>query len=235
MLYDWEWALAEIEFRRATESQAENSRAHLWYAIFLGAMGRDQESISRILRAQALDPLSLPIHQTVARCYVWAAKYDLAIEQLQTTREMEPRHPLSYGWMARALCGKGMFREALEELAQGMVVAGRQPLLLALTGQAHGELGMRAEALAMVEELRQASTRRYVSPFLEALVRGSLGDLDEAFRLYDVAYEQRASDFAFMRVSHVCLPERTSAICADPRFAALLKRLKLDGEPPRAV
>jgi tetratricopeptide (TPR) repeat protein len=228
MLYDWDWAQAEGEFRRATESQPENSRAHLWYAIFLGALGRHDESIPRILQAQALDPLSLPIHQNVARCYVWARKYDQALDQLRVMQEMEPGHPLSYAWIARALCGKHLFREALEELAQGMAVAGRSPLLLALSGHAYGELGMRSEALGVVEELRNESTRRYVSPFLGALVVGSLGDLDEAFRMYDLAYEQRTSDFAFLRVSHICLPEETSPVRSDPRFTALLKRVKLE-------
>jgi eukaryotic-like serine/threonine-protein kinase len=228
MLYDWDWVQAEAEFRRATESQAENSRAHLWYTIFLGAMGRHDESISRILRAQALDPLSLPIHQNVARCYVWAGKYDQALDQLRATQEMEPGHPLSYAWIARALCGKHLFREALEELSQGMAIAGRIPLLLALSGHAYGRLGMHSDALGMVEELQQESTRRYVSPFLGALVMGSLGDLDEAFRLYDLAYEQRTSDFAFLRVFHVCLPEEESPVRSDSRFAALLKRVNLD-------
>jgi serine/threonine protein kinase/tetratricopeptide (TPR) repeat protein len=229
MLYDWDWAQAEAEFRRATESQPENSRANLWYAIFLGAMGRHDESIPRILRAQALDPLSLPIHQTVARCYVWAGKYDQALEQLAATQEMEPGHPLSYAWMARALCGKRLFARALEELAQGMGVAGRSPLLVALSGHAYGELGMRSEALGAVEELRQQSTRRYVSPFLGALVLGSVGDIDDTFRMYDLAYEQRTSDFAFLRVAHVCLPEAGSPVRSDSRFTELLKRVNLDG------
>ena len=227
MLYEWDWPQAELEFQHATESQPENSRAHLWYAIYLGAMGRHEESITRILRAQALDPLSLPIHQTVARCYVWAGQYDRALEQLQATRDMEPSHPLSYSWMARALSGKGLFREVLEELERGKAVAGGSPLLLALAGQAYAQLGMLSEAMGMLEALRQESERRYVSPFLEALVLGSLGDLDGAFRLYDLAYEQRASDFAFLRVSHVCLPEQSSPIRSDPRFAALVKRVKL--------
>ena len=232
MLYDWDWALAEAEFRRATESQPEYSRAHLWYAIFLGAMGRHEESIPRILRAQALDPVSLPIHQIVARCHVWAGQYDMALEQLRAAREMEPTHPLTCAWTARALCGKGVFGEALEELGRGMAVAGRLPLLLALAGRAHAEMGMRPEALGVLEELRQESARRYVSPILTALVLGSLDERDEAFRLYDLAYEKRAGDLAFLRVPNVSLPDQGSAVRSDPRFRVLLTKMGLDWPAP---
>jgi hypothetical protein len=40
---------------------------------------------------------------------------------------------------------------------------------------------------------------------------GAVESLGRAFRLYDLAYDQRASDFAFLRVFHVCLPEHLSA------------------------
>jgi tetratricopeptide (TPR) repeat protein len=232
MLYDWDWTLAETEFRRAMESQPENSRAHLWYAVFLGAMGRHQESITRILRAQALDPVSLPVHQIVARCYVWASEYDKALEQLRVAREMEPGHVLTSAWTARAFSGKGRFREALEELGKAMNGTGRSPLLLALAGHAYGESGMRSEARGVLEELRQESARRHVSPMLSALVLGSLGDLDEAFRQYDLAYEQRSVDLAFLRVPNVSLPDQGSAIRLDPRFQMLLRKMRLDFAAP---
>ncbi len=228
MLYDWDWGLAETEFRRATESQPGSSRAHLWYAIFLGAMGRHEESITRILRARVLDPVSLSIQQIVARCYVWADEYDKALEELQVAREMEPDHAVTCGWTARALLGKSLFGEALEELGKGMAVAGRLPLLSALAGRAYAELGRRSEALGIIEELRQQAARRYVSPMLPALVHGSMGEPDEAFRLYDLAYEQRSIDLAFLRVSAISLPDKTSAIRSDPRFRVLLRRMRLD-------
>jgi serine/threonine-protein kinase len=228
MLYDWDWERAEVEFRRATESQPENSRAHLWYSVFLSAMGRHQESLRRILRAQALDPVSLPANQIAARCFIWAGEYAKALEQLRSVRELEPNHPVTCAWTARALCGAGRFHEALEELQQGMAVAGRLPLLVALSGRAYGELGERNAALADLEELRRESTRRYISPVLPALVLASIGDLDEALRLYEVAYTERVSELAFLRVPQVSLPDRPD-VRLHPRFRALLAKMRLDG------
>ena len=223
MLYDWDWEGAEAQFKLATES-ALSSIGHLWYACFLAIMSRHEESIELILRAQSLDPLYFPIHQTVARCYAWAGQYDKALEQLRTTQQMEPHHPLSYAWLGRVYIGMGRFQEALTELEQGMAVAGRLPLLLTLTGGAYGRLGMRAKARAVLEELRQWSSHRYVSPMFEASVLGAMGEVDETFRLYDRAVEQRSGLLTFLRVAH----EIPSIVRSDPRFAALLKKLRLD-------
>jgi serine/threonine protein kinase/Flp pilus assembly protein TadD len=225
MLYDWDWEGAEAQFKMATESGL-NSIAHLWYAIFLAAMARHEESITRILRAQGLDPVSFPVHQSVARCYAWAGEYEKALEQLRETQQMEPHHPLTYAWFGRVFLGMHRFHDALTELQKGMEVAGRLPLLLELTGCAYGELGLHAKAREILEELRQLSSSRYVSPMLEASILGAMGELDEAFRLYDRAVEQRAGLLVFLNI-RASLETFSDAVRADPRFAGLRAKLRL--------
>ena len=226
MLYDWDWEGAEAQFKIATESGL-NSIAHLWYAVFLATMSRHEESTTRILRAEALDPVSLPVHHTVARCYAWAGEYDKALEQLRVTRQMEPRHPTTYVWLGRVLLAKRLFQEALAELEKGMEIAGRLPLLIELAGCVYGEMGMHAKARELLEELRQLSNRRYVSSMFEASVLGAMGEVDEAFRLFDRAVEQRSGLLAFLRL-HATIESFGTAVRADPRFAALRKELRLD-------
>jgi hypothetical protein len=51
-----------------------------------------------------------------------------------------------------------------------------------------------------------------------------MGELDEAFRRYDRAVEERSGHLAFLRVTH----EIPSTVRAHPRFAALMKKLRLD-------
>jgi serine/threonine-protein kinase len=224
MLYDWDWADAETRFRRATALAPEHSIAHVWYAIFLGAMGRHEESIRIILRAEALDPLSQLIHLCVGRCYFFAGDYDRALAQFQATLEMEPRHGLTYAWIGRALCGKGMYREAAAELEKGITVAGRLPVLLMMAGYAYARAGMRGEALDALEALRQEDSRRYVSPVCPATILAAIGELDEAFARYELAYQQRSGYLSFLRVD----PAREYPIRSDPRFVSLLQRLRLD-------
>jgi hypothetical protein len=85
---------------------------------------------------------------------------------------------------------------------------------------------MTAEARKVLEELRQLSNRRYISPMFEAPVLGSMGELDEAFRAYDRAVDQRSGLFAFLNI-HGALETFSTAVRDDPRFAALRKKVEL--------
>jgi tetratricopeptide (TPR) repeat protein len=223
MFYDWNWERAEAHFKVATAS-GHNSSAEALYSVFLGAMSRHRESIPRILRAQTLDPVSVKIHRTVARCYTWAGEYERAVAHLRAALQMEPSHPTTHAWMGRALLAQGLFQEVLAASERAMDAAGRLPIFLELAGCAYAELGMHSEASLILQELRQLATRGYVSATYEANVLGAMGDLDEAFRLYDHAVEQRSGYLALLRVN----PQINSRIRSDPRFTALLRQLRLD-------
>ena len=223
-LYDWNWAEAEARFRRATEAGPEHSMAHVWYAIFLGAMGRHEESIRMILRAETLDPLSQVIHLSVGRCYLFAGEYERALAQFRATLEMEPGYGLVYAWIGRALCAQGRYREAAAELETGMSVAGRLPVLLMVAGYAYGRSGLRDKALDTLNVLRQETSGRYVSPVCEASILVGIDELDEAFTLYDRALQHRSGYLTFLRSD----PDRGCPIRSDPRFLALLQRMRLD-------
>ena len=78
VLYDWNWATAEAELRRAIQLDPGYAIAETWYAILLGILGRHEESLRRILHAEAIEPLSLQIRLCVGRCYYFARRYEQA-------------------------------------------------------------------------------------------------------------------------------------------------------------
>src|SRR5579863_10317967 len=57
----WDAGTADEEFRRAIDLDPNNANAHHWYATYLQAMRRSDESLNEIDRAQALDPNSSSI------------------------------------------------------------------------------------------------------------------------------------------------------------------------------
>jgi hypothetical protein len=61
---------------------------------------------------------------------------------------------------------------------------------------------------------------------LEASILGAMGELDEAFRLYDRAVEQRAGLLVFLNI-RASLETFSDAVRADPRFAGLRAKLRL--------
>src|SRR5207237_8876932 len=61
LLYDWDLAASEKEFRRALELDPDYTAAHHWYSHCLIALGRTQESLAESKRALELEPLQLAV------------------------------------------------------------------------------------------------------------------------------------------------------------------------------
>jgi TolB-like protein/Flp pilus assembly protein TadD len=222
-LYDWDWEAAEREFERALSLGGRSPLIHLWYALFLCAMGRHDEGLRVVTTALAVDPLSLGLHLTLGRCLYLARRYDEALAKFHAILETEPLHVPAYWEVGRVYESLNRYSESAAILERGMELAGRLPPLLMYAGAAYAALGERERALDVAEELRRMSEQRYLSPMYEGHVRIALGDLEEGFRLYDEAYERRSGWLIFTRAAATWDPVRE-----DPRYLALLKRLKLD-------
>ncbi|HET8625451.1 MAG TPA: hypothetical protein VFM14_17960 [Gemmatimonadales bacterium] len=68
-------------------------------------------------------------------------------------------------------------------------------------GWAYAALGRRSDALAVLDELREAAAHGYVPETYRAQVLQGLGGIDEAFAIYDRAYEQRSGWLVFLRAT----------------------------------
>jgi tetratricopeptide (TPR) repeat protein len=66
------WLIFANEFRRALELNPGYATAHHWYAWHLGLLGRYDEAIAEMRKAENLDPLSLIINADLAELLVLA-------------------------------------------------------------------------------------------------------------------------------------------------------------------
>jgi TolB-like protein/DNA-binding winged helix-turn-helix (wHTH) protein/thioredoxin-like negative regulator of GroEL len=222
LLYDWDLAASEKEFRRALELDPEYTTAHHWYSHCLLALGRTDESLAESKRALELEPLHLVIGVHLGWHYLYVRQYDQAIEQFRKTLELDPAFPQAQRYAAWAYLQKGMREEAIASLRAALGQLGRDPEVEGELGHALGVAGRRAEALAMLEGLRQLSSRRYVAPFSVALVHTGLGDRDQALAWLEKAYVER-SDY----MPYLSREPMLDGLRSDPRFAALVRRVGL--------
>jgi eukaryotic-like serine/threonine-protein kinase len=95
-IYDWDWAGAEQQFKRALELDPGSLYVHRPYAVFLMAVGRHAEAISEMQRAAQLDPVSSEIQSNFGRILYRARKYDEAIPHFKRALELEPRSYSAY-------------------------------------------------------------------------------------------------------------------------------------------
>src|SRR5262249_51168626 len=69
--YEWDWAGAEREFKRAIEMNPRNASAHMEYSGFLAGVGRTQEAVGESRRARELAPMIYwPNMQVAWRLYL---------------------------------------------------------------------------------------------------------------------------------------------------------------------
>jgi TolB-like protein/Tfp pilus assembly protein PilF len=219
MMHDWDWPGAEREFRHAIKLNPGYATAHHWYALYLRAMGRFEESLEEIRQAQRLDPLSLIINTVVGTHFYYARQYDKAIEQCRKTLELDSNFHIAYGVIGEAYTQQGMYQEAIAELQKATSLS-PGPEGLALLGYTYALAGHRSEARKVLNKLKGLSSRRYIEPASIAIIHTGLGEREQAFEWLEKAYEHRNELLVMIKVD-----PRLDALRSDARFTDLLRRV----------
>ena len=113
-----------------------------------------------------------------------------------------------------------MHPEAIAALRAALNSREQDPEIEGELGHALAVAGRRAEALTMLESLRDLSATRYVSPYSIALVHAGLGDRDHALGWLNKAYDERSDYMAYLT-----LEPMLDGLRSDPRFGALVGRV----------
>ncbi len=222
--YDWDWAGAEREFKRAIELNPNYASGHQFYGEYLTAMGRHREALAEVGRAHELDPLSLIVNAVVGWAFYFARQYDQAVEQCRRTLELDPNFARVHIYLGRAYVQKSMLEEAITEFQKGIDLSGGSPTYRAELGHACAVSCRRDEAQKVLNELKELSKRKYVSPYDMALIHAGLGENDRAFDWLQRAYDYRSFYMALLKVEPAFDNFRP-----DPRFQDLVRRV---GLPP---
>jgi tetratricopeptide (TPR) repeat protein len=222
--YDWDWRGAEKEYKRAIELNPRYAIAHQWYGGWLQVMGHPNEAIAERKLAQELDPLSPIINFELGLALYMARDYDKAIEQFQRTLELDPNFPPANQILPAAYEQKGMYSEAIAGFKKAIPLMTGSEWALTRGGLTHlyAITGKHSEALAMLDELRQLSTREYVPAPSMAIAYAGLGEQDQAFAWLEKGYEEHAFQMQWLTVE-----PRWDSLRSDPRFKDLVRRIGL--------
>jgi tetratricopeptide (TPR) repeat protein len=219
--YDWDWAGAEREFKRAIELNPNYAVAHSWYSLLLQWTGRMDEAVAEAKRAEDADPLSLMTSSIAGRTLYFARRYDQAIEQLGKTLEMDPNFYPTHLFLGMAYEQVARYEQAIAECQKAFSLSG-DALAHGPLGHAYAITGKRAEAQKVLAELKDLSKRRYVAPFGIAIVYVGLGDKAQALEWLEKTHEDRSFWLTWIKVD-----PRLDSLRGEPRFQALLRRMGL--------
>ncbi|MBI2956924.1 MAG: tetratricopeptide repeat protein [Acidobacteria bacterium] len=220
MEYEWDWEGAERAFRRALELNPNYATAHQWYAEYLAYVGRHEEAIAEIKRAQELDPLSLIINTQVGWTHYLARQYDEAEEATRKPLEMDPSFPQAHLILGQIYLATGRLEEAAAPFHRALELGPTSPVFRASLAEGYARTGKREEARRILEQLEKESKERYVPAGAIALIYAELDEKDHAFHWLEKSLQQRDSFATEMKVE-----PRFDVLRSDPRFQDLLRRM----------
>jgi len=203
--YEWDWAAAEREYRRAIDLNPNYATAHQWYAEFLTANGRFDEAQREGRKALELDPMSPIINAVVGWNLTMARRYDAAIEQNLRTSQLFPSFPPAHAYLGLAYLEAGKPREAIAALETARkqldIIVFRTWLI-----RAHLAAGDRTRAQKMTRELEQR--KEYLPPYYMAALYAHLGEREKALAELDRAVQERTGALVWLKVDPALDPLR---------------------------
>jgi serine/threonine protein kinase/tetratricopeptide (TPR) repeat protein len=221
--YEWNWASAESEFKRAIDLNPNNSEALGYYSWFLAPMGRKDEALALAKRSLQADSLSSMANLFVGSVLVFNRQWDPAIEQLRNAIELDPTFWFTHCFLGRAYEQKGKLPEAIAEFQRALELEKDNAETWSSLGHAYALSGNKAEAQKMLDHLKELSAHTWVAPYNVAVIYAGLGDRDQAFAWLDRAYKDRSYYLAV----YLTTDPRMDSLRSDPRFGELQRRVGL--------
>jgi serine/threonine protein kinase/tetratricopeptide (TPR) repeat protein len=218
--YDYDWPLAEREYKRALELSPNYAAAHEFYSTYLIIVGRIDEALEEARRAEALDPVSAEISYILGFELYYAHRYDQAVAELRRCVDLDSSYWSADYSLGQAFEQQGRFAEAIETLKIARTIEDSSLVLNAELVRAYALSGRQAEAQQALAELLSRSKRSYVSGYIMATVYAALGEKDLALAQLQQAYLQRSFFLTLIKVD----PELDS-LRRDPRFQDVLRRM----------
>ncbi len=219
--YDWDWAGAEQEARRARELNPNNADAYDVMANYLSTIGRLDDSVSEIDRAHAINPRSVPIMMDRIIITAMARKYETAIADGQEATASEPDAGALHAWLSVAYVLAGHHKEGIAEAEAGYRLDDN-PLHESILAAAYARGGQKTDAEKVLADLKEKLKKRYSCSYEVGIAYVFLKRPDTAFQLFEKAYQDRSDCMPMLGVD-----PRLDEIRSDPRYRDLLRRLDL--------
>lgn len=217
---DWDWNAAETHFRRALDLDPELASARVHYSWLLMLLGREAAALAEANRAVSAWRTRFVI-AGAAVTYFLAERYDEAIALCDEALEGDPEYLFATYQRGQCYHMKGMYPSAQAELERGAQIGGRAPFYIALLGKSYGEAGMRDKALAIVRELDEMQSRRYVAPHCYVYIYHGLGEREEALLHQEDAYRDGGQPLNYLS------PFIRNLFSLDPTHRDRLRQMRL--------
>jgi TolB-like protein/class 3 adenylate cyclase/Tfp pilus assembly protein PilF len=218
-LFQAHWEMARRELEIALQLKPSNPDSHELYSLYYAAMGRPQEALRAITRAQELDPLRPNAAAHIANCHLYLGHYERAIQEGRKGLQNAPDFPNLRTALAVAYIANGNPAESVAVMEEYRGVE-TNPFALSVLGYAYAAAGRKAEAVRVLEKLGQLSP---VAPTCWARVYLGLGETNRALEWLERIPAEGDGQVVFLK-----LMPPFNRLRSEPRFTALLRKLGME-------
>lgn len=218
--YDWEFRLAEVEYRRAMALDPLNV---LGYALFLSTQSRHDEAAELVRARLDSAPDDDYVKVNAGWNYLRAGRYEDAIEISMSVED----HPDTLSLLGFAYLYSGNTEAAIAAFEDDLRVQGRGQNQLGNLALAHFEANNSVIARQLLEELLKQADTTLVSSVLLASIYFAAADYEQGYEYLNSAVELRERGVIFLNVSALYLEQRN-----DPRFIEILGRVGFETSLP---
>jgi serine/threonine-protein kinase len=220
--YQYDWAGAETEFKKALALNPNVAWIRQAYGWFLMSMGRFDNAAAEMDKARELDPSSLTITAGRGRLFYYSRQYDQAIEQFKNILAVEPNDASAYLSLYTIYEQKHMYAEAVDAYDKFLTLNDFPQNLREEFAESFKVSGWDGFLLKRLEALKTVAKTRDLEPHHFAGLYARLGRKDEAFAWLNKAFETRDVSILQFKIEPAYDPIRN-----DPRYTQLLRRIGL--------
>ena len=225
--FEWDWAAAEVSYRRAIALAPDHATAHQFYAMLLSVLARHEEAVAEIEIARQCDPVSVPVNASIS--YVWwaACQPDRAVAAAVKALELDSNAALTHMLLGCGYMLLGEPRKAIASLTTAVRLSGHGPIATAHLGYACARAGFPDKARRILDGITRRTSAPYVSPVDIALVLTGLRETDAALTALEDGFRARAA--RMLVVGGPFFAE----LSPEPRYRRLLGDLNLPLPSPQ--
>jgi TolB-like protein/Flp pilus assembly protein TadD len=216
LYYDWDWAAAEAETRRALELNARSPEALMTVSLCAAIYCRWEEARRAIQEALRFDPLNPVLHRMSGVVHYRAGQFVESETAFRKAIELAPNAYRGRSYLAKVALVQGQFERAMQAAEQEPDSAMR----LALSALVLHALGRAVEANALLDELiaRHPDTHAYWIGMNFAYRQ----NLDPAFEWLERAVRQKE-----IWLSQITGEPLLKDLVKDPRYRTSLRDMHL--------
>jgi len=222
--FEWNWQESKKHFLRSLQLNPGYTQTHIWFGHYYLTWieGKFEEGEKHLTTAIELEPYSSICYINRYAVLFTAGKFEEAFQDAKRGIEIDPDSLIANRIMGFAYLYKKQYTEATEYLEFASKLSHRAPFTQVDLINLYTAKGSLKQASAVMEDLKmKLKEGKYVSSCIMSFAFGFLGDVDEAIKWLEKAYQEHDAYLCIIKY----YPFLPSKLRQDSRFNSFINKM----------